>query len=62
MTSHHRLNLRAYYWTLRESEYATDVLFQSPAALKEIYPALVNHAIQHFSCLDTLRFLEPARQ
>ena len=58
MASNHRLNLRAYYWTIRESEYATDVLFKSPAALKEIYPALVNHAIQHFSCLDTLRFLD----
>jgi hypothetical protein len=57
MASNHRLNLRPYYWTIRESEYATDVLFQSPAALKEIYPALVNHAIQHFSCGDTLRFL-----
>jgi hypothetical protein len=53
----HRLDLRAYYWTIRESEYATDVLFNSPAALKEIYPSLVNHAIQNFSCRDTLRFL-----
>ena len=53
----HRLNLRPYYWTIRESEYATDVLFRSPAALKAIYPALVNHAIQHFSCSDTMRFL-----
>jgi hypothetical protein len=53
----HRLNLRPYYWTIRESEYATDVLFKSPADLKAIYPALVNHAIQHFSCNDTMRFL-----
>jgi hypothetical protein len=53
----HRLNLRAYYWTVRESEYATDIIFKSPAALKGIYPALVNHAIQHLSCNDTLRFL-----
>jgi len=57
MAAGHRLNLRAYYWTIRESEYATDVLFKSSAALRAIYPALVNHAIQHFSCLDTLRFL-----
>lgn len=53
----HRLNLLPYYWTIRESEYATDVIFKSPSALKAIYPALVNHAIQHFSCSDTLRFL-----
>jgi hypothetical protein len=57
MAPSHRLNLRGYYWTIRESEYATDVIFQSQAALKEIYPALVNHAIQHFSCKDTMRFL-----
>jgi len=53
----HRLNLRPYYWTIRESEYATDVLFKSPEDLKAIYPALINHAIQHFSCSDTMRFL-----
>lgn len=53
----HWLNLRPYYWTIRESEYATDVMFQSPEHLKAIYPTLVNHAIQHFSCSDTLRFL-----
>jgi hypothetical protein len=57
MAPGHRLNLRAYYWTIRESEYATDVLFKSPADLKAIYPTLVNHAIQHFSCNDTMRFL-----
>jgi hypothetical protein len=57
MAPGHRLDLRAYYWTIRESEYATDVLFKSAAALKEIYPALINHAIQNFSCRDTLRFL-----
>jgi hypothetical protein len=57
MAPGHRLNFLGYYWTIRESEYATDVLFKSPADLKEIYPALVNHAIQHFSCSDTMRFL-----
>jgi len=57
MAPGHRLNLLPYYWTIRESEYATDVIFKSPSALKAIYPALVNHAIQHFSCSDTMRFL-----
>jgi hypothetical protein len=57
MAPGHRLNLHPYYWSIRESEYATDVLFKNPADLKAIYPALINHAIQHFSCSDTLRFL-----
>lgn len=57
LRSQHDLDLRPYYWTIRESEYATDVMFQSDAALQEIYPALVNHALQQFSCQDTLRFL-----
>jgi len=51
------LDLRGYYWTIRESEYATDVMFASPKALASVYPALVRHAIEHFSCHDVLRFL-----
>ena len=27
-----------YYWSVHQSEWATDVLFQSPAALASIYP------------------------
>ena len=51
------LALRGYYWTLRESEYASDVIFTSTEALREVYPALVRHAIQHFTCRDVMRFL-----
>lgn len=57
MQPKHRLRLRSYYWTIRESEYATDVIFKNPAALKEIYPSLVKHAIEQFSCQDVMRFL-----
>jgi hypothetical protein len=46
-----------YYWTIRESEFATDIIFKDPESLAEIYPALVNHAIQGMSCKDVLRFL-----
>jgi len=53
----HRLGLRGYYWTIRESEYATDVMFRDAKALAEIYPALIDHAIKHFRCQDVLRFL-----
>jgi hypothetical protein len=47
----------AYYWSVSESEYATDVMFKSPAALARLYPALVHQAIQHFGSTDVLRFL-----
>jgi hypothetical protein len=46
-----------YYWTIRESEFATDIIFKDPESLAEIYPTLVNHAIQGMSCKDVLRFL-----
>ena len=46
-----------YYWTTQESEYATDVMFQSPKPLSAIYPALVRHAITSFSSADVMRFL-----
>jgi hypothetical protein len=49
--------LRPYYWSLEESEYATDVLFRDRAPLQAVYPALVTHAVQHFRTPDVLRFL-----
>jgi hypothetical protein len=52
-----RPRLRGYYWTLRQGEVATDVMFRDAAALAEVYPALVAHAISQFSCRDVLRFL-----
>jgi hypothetical protein len=51
------LNLKPYYWSVRESEYATDVMFHSPKDLAAIYPALMKHAIEHFQTKDVLRFL-----
>lgn len=51
------LSLRSYYWSLQESEVATDVLFQTPAELAAIYPALTRHAIDAFGSEDVLRFL-----
>jgi hypothetical protein len=47
----------SYYWTIDESEYATDLLFKTPAALARLYPALVHHGLRHFGCRDVLRFL-----
>ena len=54
--------LRPYYWSLEESEYATDVLFRDRASLQAIYPALTTHAFQHFRTPDVLRFLGRPRQ
>src|SRR3989449_8053063 len=48
--------LRPYYWSLEESEYATDVLFRDRASLQTVYPTLVAHAFQHFHTPDVLRF------
>ena len=58
LDSRHKLSLRSYYWSMRESEYATDVIFHDSAILKTIYPRLVEHAIQNFSSRDVLRFLQ----
>jgi hypothetical protein len=51
------LDLHPYYWSVCESEYATDVMFRDAAALKRVYPALLNHAVQRFGGEDVLRFL-----
>jgi hypothetical protein len=47
-----------YYWTVEQSEWATDVVFRSPKVLAELYPRLVHHAITTFSSRDVLRFLQ----
>lgn len=46
-----------YYWTVAESEYATDVMFRDRAALQRIYPALVHHSVMSFGSEQVLRFL-----
>jgi hypothetical protein len=46
-----------YYWVTEQSEWATDLLFRSPADLAELYPRLTRHAIAVLSCRDILRFL-----
>ena len=46
-----------HYWVADQVEYATDIMFDSPAALKPIYQQLVNHATLRFSAEDVLTFL-----
>lgn len=46
-----------YYWVAYQTEWATDVAFTDAAALADLYPALVRHAVDHFKSPDVLRFL-----
>lgn len=46
-----------YYWSVYQSELATDLLFRDPGALAELYPRLVKHAMIHFQSPDVMRFL-----
>lgn len=46
-----------YRWSLWQSEWATDVMFESPKDLAAIYRPLVMHAITTFGSGDVMRFL-----
>jgi hypothetical protein len=56
LTATEGLHLYGYSWTLRQSEWATDVLFRDPESLAALYPALSRYAIDHFRSEDLLRF------
>ncbi len=45
------------YWTIEESEWATDIAFRSPEALADLYPTLIRYGIETFDSRDVLRFL-----
>jgi|SRR5579862_5830116 len=46
-----------YYWTLHQSEWATDVMFKDTQALDAVYPRLIRHAITTFDSPSVMRFL-----
>jgi hypothetical protein len=46
-----------YYWSVAESEWASDVMFRSRADLEAIYPRLVRYAVTTFGAVDVLRFM-----
>ena len=46
-----------YYWSLMQSEWATDIMFRNPKALGTHYPTLVHHGMTTFSSPDVMRFL-----
>jgi hypothetical protein len=47
----------SYYWSIYQSEWATDVMFEKASDLAAIYPAMVLHGMRTFSSEDVLRFL-----
>jgi hypothetical protein len=46
-----------YYWSVSESEWATDVMFRSAESLAELYPRLLRHGMSALSSVDVMRFL-----
>jgi hypothetical protein len=46
-----------YYWSARETEFATDVIFRDAESLARLYPSWVHHAMSSFSSADVMRFL-----
>ena len=46
-----------YYWVTQQAEYATDVMFKSPAALAGLYDPLLKHATARFGAEDVMTFL-----
>jgi hypothetical protein len=46
-----------YYWSVYQSEWATDLLFRDPAILARLYPLWTRHAMLHFQSPDVMRFL-----
>ena len=47
----------SYYWSIYQSEWATDVMFENASDLQAIYPAMMLHGMRTFSSEDVLRFL-----
>jgi hypothetical protein len=47
----------SYYWSIEESEWASDVMFRSPQALAKLYPSLIRHGMTTLGSPDVMRFL-----
>ena len=47
----------AYYWSVHQSEWATDFIFRSPEYLAKLYPELVQYAMRFFDSHSVMRFL-----
>ncbi len=47
----------AYYWTIHQAEYSTNVMFRDRLALRDLYQRLLRHATLEFGAEDVLLFL-----
>lgn len=47
----------AYYWSVYQSEWASDVVFGARAAVERLFPQWVRHALTTYSSTQVLRFL-----
>jgi hypothetical protein len=45
-----------YYWSADETEWATDIMFQSIASLEAIYPSLLHHAMRVSDSPSVMRY------
>jgi hypothetical protein len=46
-----------YYWSVFQSEWASDIVFRSAADLGRLYPQWLRHAITSYTSTDVYRFL-----
>jgi hypothetical protein len=46
-----------YYWSVDESEWASDVMFKTPQGLAQVYPNMVRHGMLNLGSPEVLRFL-----
>jgi hypothetical protein len=46
-----------YYWSVYQSEWASDVVFQTRAEVEKRFPQWVRHAITTYQSADVMRFL-----
>lgn len=46
-----------YYWSMQESEWASDVMFKDRVSLSRMYPKLIRHGMIALSSSDVMRYL-----
>jgi hypothetical protein len=46
-----------YYWSVFQSEWASDFLFRRPEDVERLHPQLVRHALLNFRSVEVMRFL-----
>jgi hypothetical protein len=46
-----------YYWSIDQSEWASDVMFKRRGELQRLYPALIRHGMESFASPEVMRFL-----